>query len=413
MTGTGTQDDVGEADVPSPMDLHPDRRVAAMRRLRGEGPVVPLPEAGPVVAAVRYEAVNAGLRRIDDFGGSVGQDDVADVDKHVAALREPAHSQVRRVINGVVAFHKSQQIEPYLQGLVDSTLDDFLAEAATAGDAGVDLVAHLASPLPPSAMARLMGFPEEDAARYYEWLRESGGRMQQAAQTGKSIAIADANPRLTAYVDEQIAARRALSQDEWPQDALTRFLRAEIDGEPLDDRSVRAQILFMIGAGTDTTKNLIGSLFDRLARAPEAYAALRADRSLVDAAVEEALRLDAPAQFMVRTCQHATELEGTPIERGQRVFMCIGSANHDDAVFDDADEFRLDREKADHLSFGSGSHICAGAALARLEVRTLLRSFLGRVVAFHLVDPDHFEPRPSPMSQGPIELRVVLDEVAP
>ena len=126
---------------------------------------------------------------------------------------------------------------------------------------------------------------------------------------------------------------------------------------------------------------------------------------------EEALRLDAPAQFMVRTCQHATELEGAPLERGQRVFMCIGSANHDDAVFDDADSFRLDRESRDHLSFGAGSHICAGATLARLEVRTLLRSFLDRVVAFHLADPDHFEPRASPMSQGPIDLVVVIDEV--
>jgi cytochrome P450 len=410
---TDTQDDLDGADAPpSPMDLHPDRRVAAMRRLRADAPVVPIPEAGPVMAAVRYEAVNSGLRRIDDFGGSAGQDEVADVDKHVAALREPGHSQVRRVINGVVAFHKSQQIEPYLQGLVDSMLDGFLAEAAAAGSDGVDLVAQLAAPLPPSAMARLMGFPEADATKYYEWLRESGGRMQQAAQTGRSLAIADGNPRLTAYVDEQIAARRALPRDEWPQDALTRFLLADIDGEPLDDRSVRAQILFMIGAGTDTTKNLIGSLFDRLARDPEAYAALRADRALVDAAIEEALRLDAPAQFMVRTCQHATELEGVPLDEGQRVFMCIGSANHDDSVFDDADSFRLDRESREHLSFGAGSHICAGASLARLEVRTLLRAFLDRVVAFHLVDPDHFEPRPSPMSQGPNVLRVVIDEVA-
>ncbi len=168
-------------------------------------------------------------------------------------------------------------------------------------------------------------------------------------------------------------------RDAWPQDALTRFLVTEVDGERLEPRAIRTQIMFMIGAGSDTTRNLIGNLLYRLATAPALYAQLRADRGLVDVAIEEALRLDAPAQFLVRTCQRDTDLADVPVEQGQRVFMCIGSGNRDDTVFDDADAFRLDRTTRDHLSFGSGPHICPGASLARLEARTALHAFVERV----------------------------------
>lgn len=380
-----------------------------MRALRSQGGVVPFPGADGVLAAVGYEAVLDGLRNIDDFGGSAGQDEVAEIDKHVAALKEPRHRKVRRVINSVVAFHKSQRIGSYLQEFVDSLLDAMLAEARIAGPAGVDLTVHLAQPVPPTAMARLMGFPTEDAQLYYKWAQDGGNRYQEAAAKGKSLAIADANPEGSRYVDERIAERMTLPEDEWPQDALTRFLLTEVDGERLEHRNIRAQILFMIGAGTDTTRNLIGSLFYRLGRDSQAYAALRDDPSLVDAAIEEALRVDAPAQFMVRTCQRPAELGGVKLEPGRRVFMCIGSANHDGERFEDPDRFRLGRTTSDHLAFGAGPHVCAGAALARLEMRTVLRTFLDRVEAFHLVHPDRYDPRPSAMLQGPNRMQIVID----
>jgi cytochrome P450 len=396
----------------NPLDPDPVRRHAAMRELRAEGAVVPLAGLDGVRAAVQYVAVEAGLRKVEDFGGSAAQDGLPEADQNIAAILEPRHGQIRRIINSVVAFHKSQQIEPYLQQLTQRLLDELLERAETAGDDGVDAMTGCADVIPPATMAYLLGFPEADSLSYYRWGDEIGRRFQEAAATGASIATADACPEFAAYVDARISERLALPRDAWPQDALTRFLVTEVDGERLEPRAIRTQIMFMIGAGSDTTRNLIGSVLYRLAIEPALYAQVRADRGLVDVAIEEALRLDAPAQFLVRTCQRDTDLAEIPVERGERVFMCIGSGNRDETMFADADAFRLDRTSRDHLSFGSGPHICPGASLARLEARTSLRAFVERVDAFSLAPTYAFDAVPSAMLQGPRTLRLALRPVA-
>jgi cytochrome P450 len=397
----------GEAQ-PTPFDSDIDRRAAAYRRLRAEGPVVPMPGLEGALAAVSFDAVFNGLATVDDFGGSAGQDDVPDVDKNIAAMVEPRHGKVRRIMNSVVAFHRSQQIEPYLQDLVRRLVDGMLAEAAVNGDEGVDVVSHLAKPIPPAAMSRLFGFPESDAQEYEKWSRLGGERYEKALAKGESIRMADLNPEQRDYVDGKLQERLALPRDEWPEDAITRFLATEVDGETLEPRNIRAQIMFMIGAGSDTTKNVIGNLIYRLGLDEDAYAALRADPELVDAAIEESLRMDAPAQFMVRNCRQDTELVGEPVGEGTKVLMCIGSGNHDETRFEDPDTFRLDRPSREHLSFGSGPHICPGATLARLEVRTLMREFVQRIASYRLVD-EHFDSLPIGMLQGQRSLRIVVE----
>ena len=405
MTADTTRSD---QELPTPFDSDIDRRAAAYRRLRAEGPVVPMPGLEGALAAVSYEAVSNGLATVDDFGGSAGQDDVPDIDKNIAAMVEPRHGKVRRIMNSVVAFHKSQQIEPYLQDLVHRLMDEMMAEAAVNGDEGVDVVRLLATPIPPAAMSRLFGFPESDAKEYEKWSRLGGERYEKALAKGESIKMADLNPEQRSYIDQKIQERLELSRDEWPEDAITRFLTTEVDGETLDPRNIRAQIMFMIGAGSDTTKNVIGNLIYRLGLDQEAYAALREDPELVDVAIEESLRMDAPAQFMVRNCRQDTELVGEPVEEGTKVLMCIGSGNHDASKFEDPDTFRLDRASREHLSFGSGPHICPGATLARLEVRTLMREFTRRIASFRIVD-EHYDSLPLGMLQGQKSLRIVVE----
>jgi cytochrome P450 len=200
-----------------------------------------------------------------------------------------------------------------------------------------------------------------------------------------------------------------MPEEEWPPDALTRFLATAVDGERLTPRHIKAQIMFMIGAGSETTRNTIGNLFFRLGLDPSAYGALRADRSLLDHVIEETLRIDPPAQWMVRTCTQPTDVGGRPIEPGQKVFMCIGSGNRDERVHDAPDMFRIDRTSHDHLAFGSGPHVCPGAPLARMEIRAAVRAFLDRVRSYRLVAPDHYDAMPTAMLQGPRTLRIVVD----
>jgi cytochrome P450 len=392
----------------SPLDPDPIRRHDAMRALRAEGAVVPFAGLDGVRAAVRYESVEAGLRKVEEFGGSAAQDDLPEADKNLAAIREPRHGQIRRIINTVVAFHKSQQIEPYLQRLAGSLVDDLLERSDRVGSDGVDVMVGFADVIPPAAMAHLLGFPEADSLAYYRWADEIGKRFQEAAAQGTSLAAADACPEFAAYVDARIEERLALPRGSWPEDAMTRFLVTEVDGERLEPRAIRTQIMFMIGAGSETTRDLIGNLLYHLASSPSRYVRLRTDPTLVEVAIEEALRVDAPAQFLVRTCLRDAELAGEPVERGQRVFMCIGSGNRDDAVFDAPDEFRLDRPSREHLSFGSGPHICPGASLARLEARTALHAFLERVETIRLAPGYEYDALPSAMLQGPKTLPLVL-----
>lgn len=404
--------DIDDVSVANPLDEDPERRSAAYRAMRAQGSVVPFPGLDSILAAVTYETVAAGLSSVDDFGGSAGQEALPEEDKSIAAIAEPRHGKVRKIINSVVAFHKSQKIEPYLQELITGLVDDLVTEAEAAGPAGADLVARLAQPIPPAAIARLLGFPETDAPEFIRWIHESGRVFEQAAASGKSLAIADSSPEMRDHVDARIAERLALAPEQWPMDALSRFLSTEVEGERLDPRSIRAQIMFIIGAGTDTTRNAIGNLFYRLGSDPAAYAALRADPSLVDSAVEEALRMDAPAQFMVRTCRRDTTLGDQHVTPGQTVFMCIGAANRDESVHDDPDTFRVDRGSRDHLAFGAGRHICPGAGLARMEIRIALRTFMSRVVRFHLADPQ-FHAMPVAMLLGPRALHIVIDEQTP
>jgi cytochrome P450 len=389
----------------------PTIRYQAFDEMRKQCPVHAIPGLGHM--AVSYPAVATGLRSITSFGGSAAQDGLPEEDTTVAGILEPRHMEIRRIINRVVSGHASQQIERYLEAFTDNLAAGLLRDVAASPDA-VDIMGSFVEPIPPAAMAKLLGFPEEDSQRYYAWGAELGVRMAEAVSSGKSLAMRDAAPSMTTYVEDRISEREALPEDEWPNDALTRFLTTEVEGERLSTRAIVTQIMFAIGAGSDTTRNTLGSLFFRLAQAPDVYAELRRDRSLVEAAVEEALRIDSPAQFLVRRCLvEDFALEGTPLTQGEMVFMSIGSANRDPVQFSDPDTFDVRRpELRDHLAFGTGPHTCPGATLARTEMRIALNTWCDTVESFELADRFTWEPPGTGMLHGPTRLPLRIHPAA-
>jgi cytochrome P450 len=202
-----------------------------------------------------------------------------------------------------------------------------------------------------------------------------------------------------------------MPESDWPQDALTRFLSTEIEGVRLSSRAIRVQILFMIGAGSETTRNLIGSALYRLALDPELYANVRADRFLIEGVIEETLRIDAPAQFLVRRCLADTELTGQPLHVDEHVMISLSAANWDDTVFPAPGSFDIERETVrQHVAFGSGPHICPGAPLARLEARSLLNAFADRFARVELGAGYAFDHAAHGMLHGPHTLRLVVHD---
>lgn len=391
----------------------PELRYAAFAELRAQCPVHAMP-AGMGHMAVSYPAVATGLRSIESFGGSAAQDGLPEEDTTVAGILEPRHLQIRRIVNKVVSVHASQQIERYLDGFTRDLASAMLHVTDTE-QRQIEVMSAFVEPIPPAAMARLLGFPEEDSKQYYVWGADLGIRIGEAAATGRSMALRDGCPQMASYIEDRIALRRATPEAEWPNDALTRFLTTAVDGERLSDRAVVTQIMFSIGAGSDTTRNTLGSMLYRLARAPELYAQLRADRSLIEPAVEEALRLDSPAQFLVRRCLvDSFDLEGTTLTEGEKIFLSIGSANRDGDRFADPDSYDFRRPYVrDHLAFGNGPHTCPGATLARTEMRIAINTWCDVVEKFELTPGYAWNHPGTGMLHGPatLELNITASTV--
>ena len=180
-----------------------------------------------------------------------------------------------------------------------------------------------------------------------------------------------------------IAERRQDRRD----DVISMLAFAELDGERLTDDEIIAFLRQLLPAGAETTYRGVSNLLFGLLTNTDQLDAVRADRSLVPKAVEEALRWEAPLTEIGRICTRDVEVEGVPIEAGGYVRACLGSANHDPQRWEDPDRFDIFRESKNHITFGLGPHICLGMHLARLEMRMGLEMVLDRLPNVRL-DPD-------------------------
>jgi cytochrome P450 len=306
----------------------------------------------------------------------------------LAAIPEPRHGVIRRVVNTVVAGHRTAPAEPFIREEASRLVERALEHSQR--DGSVDLVAALADPLPSAVIAHITGAPVADHDKFRIWSDE----LLEAQNTVASAPMRDFHPAFADYIQAMIDERRASADP--PDDLITRFLRTDVDGEFLSDRAIVTQTMFILVAGNETTRNLISNCLHTLAAAPELYARVRADSGVIPALVEESLRFDSPVQVLARAVLADTEISGCPMHRGERVVFGIASANRDEAVYECPAEFRLDRERPrDHLAFGTGPHVCPGATLARLEAVAMLEALRSRVTEVALLDG--FVPEPNPV----------------
>jgi cytochrome P450 len=374
-------------------------RYDAMARLRATSPLTPT-DAGSYVATAA--GVLEGLKHVECFVGSfVDTSALAEDEVMISAIPEPRHGRIRRVINTVVAAHRTNQAEPFIRDLAARLVADAVAIAGRAGT--VDLVATVIDAFPSAVIAEVLGVPVEDHDRFRRWSDE----LLERQSGGAGASLSAAHPEFADYIQDRIAERRAL--DDPPDDVITRFLHTDVDGDHLSDTAICTQVMFLIVAGNETTRNLLGNCFHTLAADPALYARLRAEPALVGPVVEESLRHDSPVQVLARAVIADTEIEGCPLHDGDRVVFGLASANRDEAVYDDPAAFDPDRPRPrDHLAFGAGPHVCPGASLARLEAVALLEAFAARVERFALVDGYEFDANPVFWALGPRSLPVTL-----
>jgi cytochrome P450 len=378
-------------------------RHAALAELRRTAPLARL--ASGFWLASDMASVLAGLRAVDHFAGSFGATGSGpEEDQVMAAIPEPRHGKIRKIFNSALAYHHASRAEAFARSTATSRLDAALE--ASRRDGEVEAVEHWLAPVPSAVIAQVLGVPDADHAQFARWSDELLDRQGQS--DGEHVGMAGVHPEFAAYVDGLIAAR--ISSQAPPDDVISRMLFTEIEGERLSPRMVRTQTMFLIIAGNETTRNLIGSCVYRLASDLALQEELRRDPQLVPALIEETLRLDAPVQMLARTCTSPIPLAGERVEAGERVVFHLAAANRDPACFDEPDAFRIARRNArDHVGFGAGPHVCPGAYLARMETRVVLETLLARTAKLALAPDYAWDPNPVFWASGPRTLRVTLE----
>jgi cytochrome P450 len=249
-----------------------------------------------------------------------------------------------------------------------------------------DVVADLAMPMPLLLVVDILGLPFDRALDYGTAVLEAVAK-KPGSMNGMRWLVADLN--------------NVVERGDYHEGGLVAALtRAEIAGERLSRELVVELVMMALFGGGDTTISAICSLLLHLGTSPVDRARIVENPSLLPRAIEETLRLHSPSTGVARTVMHPVEIAGTSFAPGDRVICAVNSANLDDAVFQDAEHFDLDRKSGAHLAFGAGLHACLGQNLARADIRILMTEILRRMPDFE-IDLAAVEPyRSIPMVNG-------------
>ena len=284
----------------------------------------------------------------------------------------PDHTRYRRLVGRAFTPRATAAAEPMVRQVAD-TLLDALEPAAARGEP-VDLVAAFAAPLPVLVIADLLGVPTDRQEDFLRWGAAAAATLDPGLPLRRFLAA----DRAIRALHDFLAGHFARLRREPGEDLVSRLVAAS-DEDALSDRELHATVLLLLGAGFETTVNLLGNAVVLLDAHRDQRNALLADPTGWPNAVEEVLRFDSPVQITGRTVRADTELAGVPVRPGSRVTMLLGAANRDPDVFADPGRFDIGRANArDHLSFSAGIHYCVGAGLARMEAAVALRALTER-----------------------------------
>jgi cytochrome P450 len=249
-----------------------------------------------------------------------------------------------------------------------------------------DVVQDFSAPFPVEVITRMAGVPEEYRQQVRIWI--DAGLHREPGQIGVGEAGMQANIETGMYYYGLVAERRANPQD----DMISRLIAAEIlreDGRmsKLDDIEIAGFATLLGGAGAETVTKLVGNAVVIFAHNPDQWQKLLNDRTKIPAAVEELLRYEGPVQYNVRYSLKEAHLHDVTIPAGKPVFLIGASANRDSEAFTDADQFDIDRDRAEaqNLGLGYGIHSCLGAALARMESAIALEKLLDFMPRYEVI----------------------------
>ncbi|MEI8000806.1 MAG: cytochrome P450 [Actinomycetes bacterium] len=358
-----------------------------MTRLRTEAPVFWHEEAeGPgfwcVTGYEEFVTVNREWETFSSMRGAVYLWDLPEAELEMQRMimlnmDPPLHTRYRLLVNKGFTPRMVAALEE--QSRVRTR--EILARVKARGEC--DFVVDVAAELPLQVIADLMGVPQEDRHKLFDWSnRMIGGEDPEYGLTEEERQMA--SMELYAYSAE-LAAQRRLDPH---QDLMSILTQASVNGEQLSDVEIDLFFLLLSVAGNETTRNLISHGIVALLENPDQLALLRADRSLMGSAIEEMLRWASPVMQFRRTATRDTELGGQAIAEGDKVVFWHIAANRDETRFPDPFRFDITRTPNEHVAFGSGGpHYCLGANLARLEIKVMFEELLDAFDEMEITGP--------------------------
>jgi cholest-4-en-3-one 26-monooxygenase len=285
----------------------------------------------------------------------------------------PHHTHLRKIVSRAFTPRAVERLREELNHRAQN-----IAKAAAAEGSG-DFVEQVSCELPLQAIAGLMGVPQEDRKKLFDWSNQMVGDMDPEFASNDAIG---ASVELIMY-GMQMAAERAQNPGD---DLVTKLVQADVEGHKLSDDEFGFFVILLAVAGNETTRNSITQGMMAFTDFPDQWELFKKDRPAT--AADEIVRWATPVTSFQRTALEDTELSGVPIKKGQRVVMFYRSANFDEDVFDDPYRFNILRDPNPHVGFGgTGAHFCIGANLARMTIDLMFNAIADQMPDLTPISP--------------------------
>ncbi|GGC00895.1 cytochrome P450 [Novosphingobium endophyticum] len=400
---------------------------AYFEAVRQHGPVFQ-PPGKDYLVVTGFEETLEILRNNEDFSAIIGLQGAAlplpfephgsDITDQIEAHRgeiiggdllvnldDDKHTQMRSLVNRLFTPSKLKKNEEFIAAYSDELVRNAVA------DGGCELIKTIATPFVTLVIADLLGVPADDRQRFMDAIAAAPppGSLEGNEQ------LAENHPFMimAGYFVDYINDRRARPRE----DILTEFAQAKYpNGEEPELMDLVQTATFLFGAGQDTSAKLLGTSMKYITEVPGLQVKLRADPSLIPDFLEEVLRLEGSTKQTARLARHDTRIGDLHVPAGTKVLVALSAANRDSARWVEPVDLKLDRPKSkEHVGFGRGKHVCAGAPLARVEVRVILERFFEHTSNIDLDETKHgprgnreLDYEPSFIIRGLSELHVKL-----
>jgi cytochrome P450 len=345
---------------------------------RSDARFIGLPHGGWIVS--NYAQATAVLKDTKLFSSQVQRGERPEPPLIPMDLDPPLVSEYRRVLQPFLTRRAIARFAPLAHEIVDRLIDKFV-ESGRCDDAVSQLCYPFASEV---QWGWLVGIEEDDRERVLEWI---------IAWTHHHFEpeYAEIERAWVEWTKSMISRRRLEGRRD---DLIDGLLHTEVQGRPFTDDEIVGIVMIMIVGGVTTTADALSNILLRLAMFPDLQDRLRGDPKLLGTAVEEFLRIEAPALGPARRCTRDAQLAGEKIKPGEQLFVHLAAANRDPSRFPDPDVFDPTRSPNRHLAFGMGHHRCLGATFAQQNLRIVIERVLTRMIGIGVPEGAKAERRP-------------------